>query len=344
MRTCQRVLALMLAILTTVLLLLSVNTLNLRLTLLNPAFLKGLPVRYRVYERLPGLAIDVTLEEMARGGGEEVVAEMERVLGREALEGFVEALVPPAWVQQQVEQNIDVVFAWLEGETAYPDLRLELGELREQMIEKNLREALLRLLAHLPPCESEYDFYSGDYPHCRPSDAVLDMVVEEAAPEFRRTLPEDLSLQEALEAGKFEAGTLAALELLRQAYRSFIWSTWAMWLACPVMLGLVLLLAARNLEQVLRWAGWPMLVAGGLEVTGLVIGFATAPLSVENELAQLPSDTLVSLILLEFARSFLKAFIWDVLGHWMILAGGLMFLGANAVIAAALISRVRAEE
>ncbi len=344
MRTCLRVLAILLVIPTVLLLLLAVTMLNLRLTLLNPAFLKQVPVRHKVYDRLPGLAIDVMLEELTHSNGEETVTELERTLGRQSLEEAVETLVPPAWMQQQVEQNVDAVFAWLEGRTAYPELRLELSDLREQIIAKNLREAVHKLFARLPPCGPGEDFLSGDYPHCRPTDAELDRIVEEATPELREALPQDISFQRALEEGEIEPEALETLEWIRGAYRCFVWSVWVAWLACLVLLGLALLLTARSLEQVLQWIGWPLLMAGGLEVMGLVIAFVTIPLSIEYGLVQLPLDEFISLILAAFASSLLNAFIRDVIGHWLMLAVGLMLLGAIAVAAAALIRRVKAEE
>jgi hypothetical protein len=357
MRTFLRVLAVLILIPTVVLLVVGLVVLDLRLTLLSPVFLERLLVRQEVYRQLPELAVDVMFEQMHRGptgeeGGEEepepsegpqgalVAAELEEKFGRQALVDFFEALVPPAWVRQQVEYNVEALFAWLEGEDDYPDLRLTLGDLGERLDGEEGREAMRTLWARLQPCEPGEDFFRGGelFPHCRPPDQELDLVMAEALPRLRAGLPGDLSFQARLEEGEIR---LEELENVRGAYSAFILVMWALWLACAVLLGLVLLLAARSLDQVLRWVGWPLLVAGVLGLVVMGITFVVTPSLVVYGLAQGSSEGSLPIALMELTGSLLKGLLRGMASRGLVLSGGLAFLGCGAVVAAAFFRRAR---
>jgi len=348
MRTFLRILAVLIVIPIVALLLVGLVTLDLRLTLLNPTFLEKSLVQQGIYNHLPQLMVDVMFEQMTRvptgeegeveepegPQGADIAAELEEKFGREALEDFIAALVPPTWVRQQVEHNIEALFAWLEGETPYPDLRLATGELAARLGGEEGREAFYDLLARLQPCKPGENFIGELFPRCRPPDSELDAVMDEALPILQAELPDDLSLQAEIDEGKVDKDALAGMESLRQVYSIFVAATWAAWPVCAALLGLVLLLAARSLDQALRWVGWPLLVAGGLALAGMGLTYAAAPSLVEHALAEALSDPAVPLSILELTGPLLTTLAQGVAGRGLLLAGGLAFLGLAAIVAA----------
>lgn len=348
MRGCLRVLAVLILIPTVFLLLSGVLMVGLRITTLTPTFWQRSFVQHGVYSRLPDLAVDLMLEDdpsasLGEGdAGTSAVAEIEKKFGREAVKEFLRALIPPAWSQNQVEHNIDAVFAWLEGDTAYPYFRLELGDLSQRLAQREGREAVRGLLGRLPPCEPGEDFLDEDevFPHCRPPDPELDEAMEEVLPELEEELPGDLSFRAQVENGEVEQEALDELRRLQRYYRFFNLGVWLVWLVCLVLLGLAALMAARNLGEALQWVGWPLLVAGGLGLLLLGIIFLSTPLLVDYWITQWFPNGALSVTLAEVVAPLLRGLIQGLAGRGLMLTGGLALLGLLGVIAGALIRPV----
>jgi hypothetical protein len=295
---------------------------------------------------------EMTQPPMAEEGGREepgfsesllVATELEEKFGRQAFADFIEALIPPAWARQQAEHNIEALFAWLDGETVYPDLGLALGDVTERVEAEEGQEAVRRLLARLAPCEPGEVFWTeGEFfPRCRPPDPELDRVMEELLPALREELPRDLSFRDAWERGEVEPEAKKDLGAIQRLYRFFVLGTWLVGLACLILLGLILLLAARGLEQVLLWSGWPFLVAGVLGLVGMTITFVSVPFLVQRPLDQLSIDAPMSPVLLELGGSLLTGLARGAAGRGLVLAGGLTLLGLVALIGAAVVRRAR---
>lgn len=350
MRSCLRVFAIGVIILTVILLAAGLVVLNLRLTLLTPAFWEGLLIRQRVYAQLSDLAVDGIFEQAPTGFEEEgggpsgsegpsVAAELEGKFGRQAFEEFFDTLIPPAWVQQQIEQNIEAMFAWLEGETPYPYLRVDLSDIGERLNSEEGQEALRSLLSRLPPCELGEEFATQEelLPHCRPPDPALDEAMEEKLPALQERLPEDVDFRKMVRIGEIDLETLKNLGKIQQVYRVFTVASVLVWPVCLFLLALALLCAARSLDQALRWIGWPLLAAGGLAMAAVGVIFVIASLVVERGLGQLPPDASAPQALLELLKLLLRQLIRGVTGRGLLLAGGAAAGGLVALVIAALV-------
>ncbi len=351
MRLFLRVLAVLVAVITVLLLLVGQLLLTARVTLLSPSFLEQVLVRQGVYDQLPELLVDVVLEQMAQlpvgeeGGGPgepagvAVAVELKAKFGHQALVEFFTTLTSPAWAQRQVERNVEAVFAWLRGEEEYPNVWLDLGEVSERLVGEEGREAVHQLLARLPPCEQGEEALSGEefLPHCRPPDQELDEVMGQVLPLVEQRLP-DAPPFRPLRAEDIGADTRAELDEVAQAYHTLVLVTLGVWGACVVLLGLIILLAARSLDQVLRWDGWTVLVGGGLGL--LVMGnlFVVGPALIGYWLLQQPGIS-ASPAVTNFLRSFLQGMVRGVAGGGLAIAAGLVFVGLVGVIGGALVRR-----
>jgi hypothetical protein len=353
MRTFLRILAVLVAIPTILLLLAGLVLLDLRITLLNPAFTERVLRQQEVYERFPGLVTTVMFEQMTQtpvgveeGGapaepsegltGAEIAAELEGKFGRQALEDLVAALLPPTWMQQQAEYNIETLFAWLNSDEACPDLRLDLSDVGERLSGSEGRAAFGDLLAHLPPCQPGTEMFDaeGVLPRCQPSDEELDDLLADNMPQIQAQLPPDVSL-----CASVTAANLQGLDGVRQGFRSLGQISLAVWLGSLILLGLILLLAARGLGGVLRWAGWPLLIAGGLGGIGMAVAWASVPALVEMGITQLPAEPPIPPQVLDLVRALIHGLLGGVTGVGLALVLGLALLGLLAVVLGAVLRR-----
>jgi hypothetical protein len=339
-RSCLQVLAGTMTIPAILLLIMAITLTHLRLTWLNPDFLKRVPTRNEIYDQLPGMILDAILEEAAYSSGEsEMVEEFVSVLGRESLEALVAAVIPPDWVQEQVEMNIDAFFAFLNGDTPYPYLMVQTSDLQEHATSEDVRNALVNLFAPLPPCEWESDFFSGDIPQCRPPDAILDEFLDEAALNLGGIFPVDFSFDEIIADEYNQRQILSDYEKVQWGYRIFNWAIWGTWLVYLIVIGVIVLITFRSLDKALQWAGWPTLIGSGIAFIGFAALLIFLPLLVEYWITQLPPDAPVELVT-KFG-SILTASNLNLQGAGLLLSGGFAFLGALAVVGSVLLRRFR---
>ncbi|MBN1954634.1 MAG: hypothetical protein JW900_06240 [Anaerolineae bacterium] len=348
MRTFLLILAVLVAIPLVLLLLLGIAMLDVQMTLLNAGFWKASVLQNQVYTRLPELGIDVLYEQLASAPpdseGGLVAVELQETFERQELVDFVAAMVPPAWMQRQVEQNVDALFAWLDGESSYPAVQIDTGGLVDHIEGEGGRDAVQQLLAHLPPCEPGERFdmpAEGFFPDCRPSEEELNEVLDEVLPQLAGAIPTGASYQAALEAGEITPEMEEGMRGIQQAYRAYRLATWGVWGACLLLLGLILLLAARSVKGLFQWAGWPLLTAGGLGLAGMALGYLSAWVLVEYGIAQLQIDTGFSQALWAYVQSLLVPLLQAVAVRGALLAGGMVLVGFIAVVAAAFIPHTR---
>lgn len=344
MKTFLRILAGIIAIFAVLLLILGIEAFTLRTALLSPRFVERWLEREAFYARLPGLIIDAMFEEMSRSPESAAMAErLEQRFGRQALTDLVAAILDPAWLQQQMETNVEALFAWLDGETAYPDLRFAISDIGERAAGEEGEEAFRQLLSRLPPCAPGEDFLQDEFPHCRPPDAELDAAFESALPGFRNVFAEDWTFQQLLEEGQLPSNAQQTLDDIRTVYQGFAWAVTVIWLAAVALLGLVLLLAARSWDGLLRWSGWPLLVAGLLSLLTYGLRLLALPLLLSYGLSQLHVDSSMPPSLFAFGKAMAESLLRSIFSRGLAYASILALVGLAAVVAATLIRRSSAQ-
>jgi hypothetical protein len=157
------------------------------------------------------------------------------------------------------------------------------GEVRLNIIDDPDNTVLRTLLQAQPLCEAGEEPLGGDYdllPQCRPADgeeAFVERLAarwrEEPRQVWRQLMPEDIEpytadipLDEFIESQSGEDWNV------RIGWRAGRWTVGAVRLffaiclaaQCVAGLALVGLLAARNVRELLRWLGTPLVLAGGL--------------------------------------------------------------------------------
>jgi hypothetical protein len=264
---------LLLAVNTTILLFLSLLMLSLRITLLSPSFLKTLPIQSGLYDQLPDLVSGAMLTEMEDPLS---AAEFERAVGRPAIEDLAAALLPLAWVQEQIENNIDGLFAWLEDDVMKPELGIELGELKAISTGDEVRERLRNLFENLPPCEKGEEDIFREMPLCRPPDAVLEANLDQAILVLQAYLPPRSPHEGVAWGDDVLAIPPQQAHLVQRSFRIFMLGSTGSWFLCLTLFTLILLLTARRFGDILTWLGWPFLLTGGLSFLSKFSLFAFA--------------------------------------------------------------------
>jgi hypothetical protein len=189
----------------------------------------------------------------------------------------------------------------------------------------------------LPPCERDYDFFSEDIPHCRPSEAALNEMLDDVALNLDEAYPADFSFQEVIEGTPHQEQILADYATVQQGIQIFNWVIWGTWLAYLLLMAFIVLAFARDLDSFLLWVGWPTLVGSGIAVVKFGATLLLIPLLIKYWSVQLPPDTPATVI--AHLGSIINAFNLDIQGIGLLLSGGLAFLSALALVGRFLIRR-----
>jgi hypothetical protein len=280
-----------------------------RALLFSPSFYKRALTTADVYLDLPA-AIAQQVAATARQAqpgtasapqGEVGLGVILSALPPDFIETLILRLIPPEWMQSQVESVIDQVVAYLDHGQGLPELTVSLKDIKANLNQGALENALREVMATLPPCTAEQlltfggDLLTGQtaiIPACRPPEALQEMAIASAKVTMEgmlgRMLPDQLNLMQPLGATTAGGGALPFMQGLE---RALSWLRLAKRIAelsaiLPlVLLAIIALLTARSARLALRWLGWPLLAAGLLSaLTGLALylGFgilaATVPM------------------------------------------------------------------
>ncbi|MCX6025035.1 MAG: hypothetical protein NTY23_02035 [Chloroflexi bacterium] len=280
--------------------------------LFNPAFYKRALAQADVYRELPRavasqLAASVVANPPeatagAQGEGEPGLGAVFAALPPQLVESLMVRLIPPDWMQAQVEGVIDQVVAYLDHGQGAPTLTISLAEVKTNLRQGALESALREVIAGLPPCTAEQlltfggEVLSGQsvvLPACQPPQVMTEVFIATATFTAEgmliRMLPDELNLMQPFgPAGApgtplpFMQGLDQLLGRVRLAKRVAEISA----LVPLVLLALIALLTARTARLALRWLGAPLLTAGVLSALvglALYLGFgilaATVPMS-----------------------------------------------------------------
>lgn len=277
--------------------------------LFNPAFYKRALTQADIYRELPravaqqaaSAAIENPPDTALAPEGEVGLGIILAALPPDFIETLIVRLIPPAWMQAQVESVIDQVVAYLDHGQGVPDLTISLVEIKANLNQGALESALREVMATLPPCTAEQllaftgDLLTGEtaiIPACRPPEVLEELAIASAKVTVEgmlgRMLPDRLSLKQPLGAATPAGGSLPFMQGLERALG---WLRLGKRIAeisivLPlVLLAIIALLTARSARLALRWLGWPLLAAGLLSALlglGAYLGFgilaATVPM------------------------------------------------------------------
>lgn len=271
---------------------------NLQHTLLESDFPKRLVTTADLPEMILRQGAILLSEIVPQAAGDLPIA----YLGASGWEQVLRVAMPAEELQRWVQAGLETLRKWLrKGGNFLDEIVIPLGRMRRNVLH-DPRQTLLRVLTEAQPaCRGQKPFPSPQdlIPHCRPEGELAAFYREvgvrwQQQPEevwrqlWRIPLPDDLPL-----------GNLVDLDVqarIREIDRGRLlhWIRLSDRILLPlvivqgaVLLVLVVLLAARNWAEVLRWAGAPLALAGLLT---LLLGLALLLGGPSLCLASVPSE------------------------------------------------------
>ncbi|MBI5960059.1 MAG: hypothetical protein HY866_15065 [Chloroflexi bacterium] len=271
-------------------------------------------------------------------------------------------LVPPGWVEQEIDRNLNSFMGWLDGEQDL-ELVFQTEVLRRRLSGPPGENAMQMIAAALPDCtaeeEQQFAAYVDDqadstFPYCRPqnSDLVneLGSLLTQLRQDTTEQLPETFDvLEEMREAAQAEAMTEQQREHAEKAFSDAELNRFRsgirlykrllpLTLMIPlVLLSLIVIVAVRSSKSFFRWMG-PMLITGSLFtlVPLFLLPFVINELSIEAEIeggfaaggalmAEVVGNRMVHLLV--------GTFTWPILGQSAALIGiGFLFMVLSVLL------------
>jgi hypothetical protein len=199
------------------------------------------------------------------------------------------SLLPPTWLQTQLEGTIDRLFDWIGGTSVAPGIRLELEEIKTRLTSPDARSAAAIVVPKLRPCTANQtaaiknappDQGLDKLPVCSPGEPDLRQVVIDRVSATLNALGANLPVRWDLseQLRKLDVGPVAGAPAGQQAqghnvtefdlaqFRAFIWLlsrlTVLLFLIPLGLLSLIVLIGIRSGKQFFRWTGWGLIVSG----------------------------------------------------------------------------------
>jgi hypothetical protein len=202
-------------------------------------------------------------------------------------------LLPPSWLQEQIEGNINRFFAWIDGSRPIPDINFDLATLKVALRE-NAQSAAADIFPKLPNCNADQEKEltnlsaqaAGRIPICNSQDSNLDKVVTDHLTNtfiaLGTSLPDRWDLAEQIHKGETGSNDARFTEFDLVRVRSGIWVqsrlTILLFLIPLALLSLIVIVAIRSGKSFFRWTGWALIGSGLLALLpvpffpGLVLG------------------------------------------------------------------------
>ncbi|MGB2895425.1 MAG: hypothetical protein WBB65_04580 [Anaerolineales bacterium] len=213
--------------------------------------------------------------EMDMGGGE--LKPMFQNLSQAEREEILTTLMPPEWVDAQLDNIIHAFFAWIDSETPAPRIVVDLLPLKQGLLKGGLRRTLDTVIDSWPSCTTdEIDIMSQELMRtgvipievCEPPEPyrsqLLDFTVAELA-FLIRGQPDKLQLIDSLDAPPTEISVVKEqLQFLRSV---MMWG----WFFPASLLGVIMILVIRSMRDLGQWWGIPLLIGGLLSIVVIII-------------------------------------------------------------------------
>jgi hypothetical protein len=214
---------------------------------------------------------------------------------------LADKLLPPSWLQQQVEGNIERFFTWLDGARATPGISFDLQALKTKLSGQSAQEAVAVIVPKLPECTPDQvavlqqvaqgQAVGNAFPLCSPQAADLRQTESAALLStlnaVGRQLPSRWDLNEQIRKADVSPGTQHLTEFDLNRFRAVIWfqsrASLVLFLIPLALLFLIVIVTIRSGKQFFRWTGWGLIASGLLTLLpvpfmpGLLLGTFAGP-------------------------------------------------------------------
>ena len=217
-------------------------------------------------------------DEIGLGGGE--LKPMFQNLSPAEREEILTILMPPEWVDAQLDNIIYSFFNWIGNQSPVPRIAVNLVPFKEMLVNGELRHILDILIDSWPSCTTdEIEIMSqelmrtGQIPIeiCEPPEPYRSQVLDYAVAELGaliRGQPDKLAILDSLDTPRPEVIELKGqLQFMRSV---MMWS----WFLPASLLGVIMFLTIRSTREIGKWWGIPLLIGGLLSI--MVIGVVSA--------------------------------------------------------------------
>ena len=217
-------------------------------------------------------------DEIGLGGGE--LKPMFQNLSPAEREEILTILMPPEWVDAQLDNIIYSFFNWIGNQSPVPRIAVNLVPFKEMLVNGELRHILDILIDSWPSCTTdEIEIMSqelmrtGQIPIeiCEPPEPYRSQVLDYAVAELGaliRGQPDKLAILDSLDTPRPEVIELKGqLQFMRSV---MMWS----WFLPASLFGVIMILSIRSMREIGQWWGIPLLIGGLLSV--MVIGVVSA--------------------------------------------------------------------
>ncbi len=280
----MKVLAIAVALLFILVLPLTLLGRDLAMVIFSPASVSGiLRSRLNVSGFVNNIAAETFLserwfDEMDIGGEE--LKPMFQYLSPAEREEILTTLMPPEWIDEQLDNVIHSFFTWVEGERPEPRIAVDLVPLKEGLLKGGLRRIFDTLIDSWPSCTTdeieimrEELMRTGEIPIeiCEPPEPYRSQVLDFAIDEFGiliRAQPDKIPLIDSFDASPAEVTEFKEqFQFLRSV---MMWG----WFLPASLLGVMMILVIRSMRDIGQWWGIPLLIGGLLSLA--IIGVVSA--------------------------------------------------------------------
>jgi len=196
-------------------------------------------------------------EDMDIGGGD--LKPMFQYLSPAEREEILATLMPPEWIDTQLDNVVHSFFTWIESEQPEPRLAVDLVPLKEGLLKDGLRRTIDTLIDSWPSCTTDEIevmrdelMRTGEIPIevCEPPEPyrlqVLNFTVDELG-FLIRGQPDKLQLIKSLDATQAEVMAFKGqLQFLKSV---MMWG----WFLPASLLGVIMILTIRSMRDIGQW-------------------------------------------------------------------------------------------
>jgi len=188
-------------------------------------------------------------------------------------------LLPPSWVQTQMESNITRFFDWLNGTSVTPGVQFDLRPIKSNFTIAKARNVVSIVIAKLPTCtpdeETKLTAAAAGEPVedatlCNPAaNDLREKVVNSLGSSLVNLgdkLPERWDLVEQLRKAEPNARGQRITEFDLAQFRAAVWLqsrlSVLLFLIPLALLSIIVIVTVRSGKEFFRWTGWVLVLSG----------------------------------------------------------------------------------
>jgi hypothetical protein len=225
-----------------------------------------------------------------------------KTLTKDQWASILRTLLPPSWLQSQVESVLVQGFKILEQPGAPLSITIDMRELKTRLTGPSGTDAVLEIVQSLPDCPAGY-MPDASNPsqllECKPPDEMMvyfKPLISKALTDATAGIPDQLDvLKQLRDAGALNIESLNLPVGPRQLLQVGRWVVRLSPILCVAILLIVSLLVVRSWKGFLRWWGYPLLSAGAAVLLTAVLLWVGLDVLVSLGRENLPASVSIDL-------------------------------------------------